>query len=137
MKEKNFFQKIIENIERILPMSFTGFLFFVFIIYLFVIVGRSIWVNYNSNKDLDVEDEKVALLQDQINTLKNEINYFQTYSYKEKQAREKLAYKAPGENVMVIPLDIQEDTIVESEVGEVQIKTPNYRLWGSFLFDDK
>lgn len=122
-------------IERYLPMSFGSLLLFLFTIYVFVLVGKSIWTNYNSNKSIDSEAATVADMEDDINMLKYQISYYQTASFKEKEARSKLAYKAPGENVMALPYDIQEENLNDVTYEEVKIKTPNYKLWWSFLFE--
>lgn len=115
-------------------MTFGSFLIFLFIIYLFFVVGKSIWTNYNSNKDIEAEEEKVAVLEDEILGMRNEINYFQTQSFKEKEAREKLGYKAPGEKVLSLPMDKEEEKVADKELGEVEIKTPNYRIWWKYFF---
>lgn len=137
MKKDNFFKRFVETFERYIPMSFSGFIIFLFVLYLFFIVGRSILVNYNSNQDLEAEALKIASLEDEITLMKNQINYYQTSSFKEKQAREKLGYKAPGESVISLPLDREEDKIIDAELGEVKIKTPNYSLWWSYLIENK
>lgn len=61
--------------------------------------------------------------------MKNEINYYQTSSYKEKQAREKLIYKAPGESVINLPVDTESEKTADPELGDVVLKTPNYVYW--------
>ena len=135
MNNKNLFQKFVDFVERYLPMSFSSFIIFVVTIYAFVIVGRSIWVNYNSNKDIQKQEENLTSLESEVKGLELQINYFQTLSFKEKEAREKLGYKAPGENVVSLPMDKEEDKVADKELGDVQIKTPNYILWWNYFFD--
>lgn len=116
-------------------MTLTSLIMFLFIIYLFFIVGRSVWINYNSNKALEDEAANIAALESEISLMKNQINYYQTSSFKEKQAREKLGYKAAGENIMALPLDKKEEKIADPVLGEVSIKTPNYRLWWQYIVE--
>ena len=137
MEKRNFFKSLIGNIERFMPMTFTSLLIFLFIIYSFFIVGRSIWINYNSNKELEVEANNIFALERKINLMQNQINYYQTSSFKEKEAREKLGYKAPGENVMVLSLDKEDEKIADPVLGEVAIKTPNYSLWWDYIVEGK
>lgn len=115
-------------------MSFGSFIIFLFILYLFFVVGRSIWINYNSNKDLDVQAAHIVDLQSGIKEMQYRINYYQTNSYREKEAREKLAYVAPGENVIALPVDKAEDRVVDKELGDVVVKTPNYQYWWKYFF---
>lgn len=124
------------GIERILPMTLGSFFIFLFTLYVFFIVGKSIYTNYLSNKELEKEELKIQNLEYNIQNLKNEINYYQTKSFKEKEARAKLGYKAPGENVIALPLDKEEEKVADKELGEVIIKTPNYVLWWKYFFDE-
>lgn len=116
-------------------MSISGLLTFLLVLYAFFLVGRSMLVNYNSNKDLEKQKEDIIALEEELELMKYQINYFQTNSYKEKQAREKLAYRAPGENVLIVPIDKEEDKIADQGIGEVVIKTPNYVHWWRYYFD--
>lgn len=131
----NFFRKIKEGIEKIIPMTLGNFVIFLVVLYMFFVVGRSIWVNYNSNKSLDDEAAKIDLLRDNITELENQIAYYQTQSFREKEARAKLGYRAPGENIMILPLDTEEEKVADVGLGEVNIKTPNYVLWWKYFFE--
>jgi cell division protein FtsB len=135
MERKGFFSKIKEGIETVLPMTLWNFVLFVFILYLLFIVGRSVWINYQSNKDLDTQRQKVAQLQSDVDMLEMEIAYYNTESFKEKEARAKLGYMAPGEKVISLPADKPEDKIADSGKVEQQIKTPNYRQWINYFFN--
>jgi len=134
---KAFFIKIQNYLEKILPMKVGSLLLFAFVLYLIFIVGRVIFINYNSNKSIGEEEKKVVVLTDEIQYLKFQINYFQTYSYKEKEAREKLGYIAPGESVVSLPIDSQIDKIADSGNIEASIRVPNYQLWFRYFFQKK
>ena len=131
---RQFIKKIVEKVEFYLPMSMGGLLIFVVIIYMFYVVGRSIWINYNFNKDLERQTEEIESLQDQITFMQYQINYYETSSYKEKQAREKLAYRAPGERVVALPIDKPEEGNPDSETTEVENRIANYKLWWQYFF---
>lgn len=122
-----------ESIERVLPMTMGSFLLFVFVVYLFVIVGKSVWQNYQSNKDIEKQQQRVEELKQNIDNLENEIAYYKTDAYEERQAREKLGYKALGESVISMPFDQPEDKIADIGSSEPIIKTPNYRLWWEYF----
>ena len=137
MENESRWKKFIHAIERFIPMTLTSLFMFLFILYLFFIVGRSIWINYNSNKELEDEAVNIASLEANINLMQNQINYYQTSSFKEKEAREKLGYKASGENIMALPLDKEEEKVADPVLGEVSIKTPNYRLWWQYIVEGR
>ena len=134
MDRKPFFKRLKEGVEKVLPMSVGGFILFIIVLYMLFNVGKSVWVNYSSNKEIDEESEKVIALEKEIDYMKNQIAYYQTNTYREKQAREKLGYIAPGEKALTLPVDEPEDKIVDAEIDEVKIKTPNYRLWWKYFF---
>ena len=134
-EKKNIFKRMISWIERYLPMSFSSFILFAFIIYLFIIVGRSIWSNYNSNKQLDSQEEELMAMEDEVQAMRYRISYYQTASFKEKEAREKLGYKAPGERVIALPVDEEQDKATDQAIGEVEIRTANYLLWWRYFFE--
>jgi hypothetical protein len=78
---------------------------------------------------------KISLLRENITELENQIAYYQTQSFREKEARAKLGYRAPGENMVILPLDTEEEKVADSGIGEVNIKTPNYVLWWQYFFE--
>ncbi len=136
VRKTNPIKKIKEFIEIYLPMTLGSFVIFIFILYFLYIVGKTTYVNYQSNKEISREETEINLAEEDLLFIRNQINYFQTKSYREKEAREKLGYKAPGESVLSMPYDIIKGENVEEEnAGEIRIKTPNYRLWWSYFFD--
>jgi cell division protein FtsB len=133
--DKGFFRNLIERIERYLPMTFGSLIMFVIILYLFVVVGRMVIINYKSNKSIDAEAVKVEGLRGEIEYLNNQIAYLQTNSFKEKEARAKLAYKAPGESVIALPIDQPEDKVEGSTpIADNAVKVSNPRLWIKYFF---
>jgi cell division protein FtsB len=132
--KKGFFRNLIEKIEYYLPMTIGSFLMFIVIIYLFVLVGRTVWLNFQSNKSIEAEAQTVTGLQNEIVYLNNQINYFQTNSYKEKEARAKLGYKGVGEKAIALPVDKAEDKVEDRSLGQAEIRIPNYRLWWQYYF---
>jgi cell division protein FtsB len=130
---KNLFIQLKERVEKLIPMRLGSFLLFLFIIYLLIIVGKTIWTNYKSNKSIVNEQAQIQKMQDELIMMQYQINYLQTYSFKEKEAREKLGYKAPGENVLSMPIDKEEDKETDSSLTEAEIRVPNYKLWYKYF----
>ena len=126
-KKENFYKKFVDRLEKFLPMTLNSLVIFLLVIYFFILVGRSIWTNYNANKSIEQETQTIISLQSDIQQLKDENNYYQTSSYKEEEAREKLGYIAPGEHVVSVPFDSDQEKVPDGEIGQVEIKTPNYR----------
>ncbi|MEI6498557.1 MAG: septum formation initiator family protein [bacterium] len=134
--KNNLFEKSKDKLEQILPMRLGSLALFAFILYMFFIVGRSVWANYNSNKSIEIEAQKVVALEEQIQYLKDQISYFETYSFKEKEARAKLGYRAPGESVLSLPIDKEEDKFADSGLTEAALRVPNYKMWKKYFFNN-
>lgn len=115
-------------------MSFGSLILFCFVVYMMIVVGKTVIANYNSNKDIEKDALNLVQMESDLHDLQNEINYDQTYSFKEKEARAKLGYKAPGENILSLPIDTQEEKMADSGLAEAKIKVPNYILWWQYFF---
>lgn len=133
---RNFWLKIKQKIERILPMAFNSLVLFAIIIYLLFTVAKTVWSNYKSDQDLAVQQQQIYKAEEDINMLQNEIAYYQTKTYKEKQARAKLGYIAPGEKIISLPSDKPEEQLTLQPNQVDDLKTPNYDLWYNYFFDD-
>jgi cell division protein FtsB len=134
---KSVLLKIKSSIEHVIPMTITSLALFCFVVYLLVVVSKSVVANYNSNKDIDKEGSKMALMAEQNIQLQNAINYYKTNSFKEKEARQKLGYKASGESVLSLPIDTQEEKLADTGLAQASIRQPNYSLWWQYFFEDK
>lgn len=130
----NIFTRIKNAIERIIPMTFGSLVLFLAVIYLLIIVGRAVWINYQSSKGIEEQEQKIADLQDEVRYLEFQVAYFQTDSFKEKEARAKLGYKAPGETVISLPTDAPADKVADSAQVQEVIKESNPRLWWKYFF---
>ncbi len=115
-------------------MTLNSLLLFIFVVYLLFNVGRSVYQNYNSNKDIEKEAAKLVGMEEEIHDMENRINYYQTYSFKEKEARAKLGYKAPGEKILSLPIDTMEDKISDSASMPMKVKETNCQLWLKYFF---
>ncbi len=133
MYDVNMLKKIKEGIERIIPMSLTSLFLFAVVVYMMIIVGKTVLANYAANGETDKEEAKLAQMEADIAYMEDQNNYYQTQSYKEKEARAKLGYKATGESVLSLPIDTPEEKISDSGVVEQKITVPNYRLWWEYF----
>ncbi|MEK7096594.1 MAG: hypothetical protein AAB881_01430 [Patescibacteria group bacterium] len=134
MKIRDLFSTAKEKIEKVMPMTFGNFVVFFLILYFITLVTRMTWNNYQSNKSIDAEGQKIDDLTQELTLLRYQISYYKTNSFKEKEAREKLAYKAPGEQVLMMPLDTPAESVADEGNSDPRIKIPNQHLWRSYFF---
>ena len=81
-------------------------------------------------------EEEVAGIQKEVVELDNLNTYFRTEDYQERLAREKLNYRAPGEQVVLIPEEdaTQTENELPQATADVSISTP-MRWWRIFFVD--
>lgn len=85
-------------------------------------------------------DSEISRLENQSNTLKKGnqqlselIKYLDTEEYKEREAREKLNLKRPGEQVVVLPEDSS-----SGQVASIQTDNqPNPQKWFTYFFNSQ
>ena len=113
--------------------------FFLIIIYILFLLGKTVWQNYGINQEIAKSEEETKQLQEENKRLENLIKYYQSTSYKEQEARLKLGYQKEGEKVFVVPKSQEEQGEEEETIAEKTKKNglaakPNYLKWWEFLF---
>jgi cell division protein FtsB len=115
---------------------------YLLILYTFFMLGRSIWINYQLNKEteklnLEIEEAKI-----QNQNLENLILYYKSDSFREVEARKKLGLKKPGETVVAVPVSKTSNFQVELETKKQNIsekedeeQISNWRLWWKLFFN--
>lgn len=100
------------------------------ILYLFYVVGKTLYQSYQVRKE--VEDLKTVITETQQNNkeLSEKIIYYQSASYREKIARERMGLQKPGEDVIVILPEEKAKVVNEDPDNGL----PNYQKWWNFFF---
>jgi cell division protein FtsB len=125
--------------------KFTIFLLMIFIVAsatLVVVVGLAAMEEYSRGMKiqaqitaLEEEAQRVAMENEQ---LQEKIEYFRTLAYKERQAKQKLDYKKPGERAIVVSgLDntIEQSDSSDGSPNQTQTEPQaNYVLWWRLFF---
>lgn len=101
-------------------------------------LGKSIWKNYLVVQNINAVKNEILNAETENKNLKNLIIYYQTDTYKELEARRKLGYKKPGENVLIIPeINPREET--KDNIGlpknnsDQENRTPNFFKWYHYV----
>ena len=130
---KRFWKKF--NIPSSRLLTFAAL---VVVIYAAFGLTRITWANYKVNQHIKDLQKNISKIEDDNLELKNEIAYYQTESYKEKEAREKLGLQKEGENVIVISgtnddkIDVQK--YQEQEPKKQLSPKSNYQAWWDYFF---
>lgn len=108
------------------------------IIFLLIMVSLAQEMNrrWQYQSEVDQLEKSAAQLQKNVVELENLNTYFRTPEYQERQAREKLNYRAPGEKVVLIP---QNDSAAQASRAVVPAAAPAAVpwLWWKIFFVDQ
>jgi cell division protein FtsB len=99
-------------------------------VYLCVSLGTTLKRNYDLDKQIAAMQLQISQLQDQRQQLAFQLQYYQTNSYQEREAKSKLGLVVPGENEIILPSP--------TPTSEVKTEAPkvhksNFQLWLDFL----
>jgi cell division protein FtsB len=114
--------------RRLHAGTWIGLIIALYIAYYLIITIKH---NYELQKQVTGLKGQITDLQDQQTDLKYKIQYYQTDSYKEKEARAKLGLQAPGEGVVILPHS--DDTHVSQLSKKPAPKKSNVQQWFDFL----
>lgn len=103
----------------------------VLIIYLVVVLAQTIKHNYTLGKQIEQLNSQITLLQDQKDQLAYSIQYYNTNSFRDREARSKLGLQLPGENVVIIPRP--SPTPPPAGAANASAKRSNLQQWFDFL----
>jgi cell division protein FtsL len=120
---------LMDWIKRLNPVALIGW---VLIVYLVLVLVQIIKHNYDLRAQINQLQGQITDLQNQQGQLKYELQYYQTESFQEKEARAKLGLQAPGEHVIVLPRP--KASAVPSAPAAPQPHKSNLQQWREFLF---
>ena len=102
--------------------------------YIVFIFSKTVWKNYTINQQIYTLQKEAEVLEQENLQLKNLVTYYQSDSYKEREARLLLNYKAPGEKVVAFPLNVQAtDDFKFQEIKNIDTRS-NPEKWFEFIF---
>ncbi len=100
------------------------------VLYLFYVAGKTLYQSYQVRKEVDDLKVSITELQQSNKDLGAQILYYQSPSYQEKIARERMGLMKPGEQVIVI-LPEAKNQVAEKDPDDA---LPNYQKWWNFFF---
>ena len=111
------------------------------IIYIFYLLGHSIWLNWTLKREIDQIKKDIVQIEEKNQNFENLILYYQSDSFKELEAREKLGLKKEDETVVSVPVK-KYDSTISSEEEKINllskkpvVKIANWRAWWSYFFE--
>jgi cell division protein FtsB len=90
---------------------------------------------YEIRKEILRLEQEIRKYERRIEDLRNSIAYYETLSFQERQAREKLQYQKPGEEVVIIPENTREPAEkIYPQTSREKSLLPNWRRWWLLFF---
>ena len=120
------------NVKKKEPFPIIYLLIILGLVYLGALTGTSIYKNYKTNREIVSMKSEIDDLKLQNENLKSLIAYYQTPSFKEKEARRKLGLVKPDEKMLIMTKEPPQPKPSAALPDESQ--KPNYRLWWEFFF---
>lgn len=114
-------------------------LVYALIAYVFFILGKSVYVNWTLKTQIDQAKSEISVINDNNQTLKNLIVYYQSDSFKELEAREQLGLKLPDEKVVAVPVKKYQNFQAESQAQVLTAgsgpsdELTNWQAWWSYF----
>ena len=112
------------------------FLFFLIAIFAFAFSSAKKEGDKNKNiySEMDRLEEQAVNLEKEKQNLSNLIAFFDTPSYKEREAKEQIGLQNPGEKVIVITR--KEEQNIEAPQKIKDAPKSNFRKWIKFIFGE-
>ena len=114
---------------------------FIIIVYAAFGLVKITWQNYQVNQKISSLQDEIKKSDEENFELKNKIDYYKTDAYKERQAREELNLQKPGEIVIVIPNNSQNEVNTkkkeETKTNEKSDYRSNIQKWREYFFGNK
>lgn len=128
-------------IKRFLVSKLFLFSISIILIALVVNVGKESYRKYQLKKEIDSLNASIEQLQGKNHQLSNLMEYFKQESYLEKEARLKLNLKKPGEQVVILSSDLDNDPSVSEDVLDQpesldSEETANHWKWWEYFFSN-
>jgi cell division protein FtsB len=103
------------------------------VVYLVVLLGQTIKRNFDLGNQISRLQVQAKQLQAQTDELSNRIQYYQTNSFREREARAKLGLQLPGESVIIIPQTTTSPSSLPGGNQRTKHPASHFSQWLNFL----
>lgn len=121
--------------SRILQPRIVVSLTLVIVLLILFSLGQEMNRRWQIEREVVKLEQEADAVQKQVTELANLNQYFRTPDFQERLAREKLNYRAPGEEVVLIPEDeqVSEVSISSQQIERVAVISIPLRWWNAFF----
>jgi cell division protein FtsB len=119
-------------VKKITNTSITNIAGGVLAIWILIALVQTVANNYKLEKQIETLHQQISVLQAQKDELGYNIAYYNTDSFKQRQARLRLGLEQPGENVIILPTP-SPTASPANDAAAAKAKRSNLRQWLDFL----
>jgi cell division protein FtsB len=105
----------------------------IIVVYLLVVLAQTVKRNYDLGNQIEDMKGQITQLQTQKDELSYNLQYYNTDSFRDREARSKLGLQLPGENVIIIPQPSARPTPQPSTNQKDSGSKSNFQQWFDFL----
>lgn len=105
---------------------------FIAFFYAFFALYKALYENYTISQKVKNLEAEVLILQQKNKEVESLNAYYQTDSFKEKEARARLSLARPGETILIIPGQKEEE--IKQIENDKKIPKTNWDLWYEYFF---
>ena len=110
---------------------------FVLLIVFSVSLAKEMYHKYQINKEIKEVQAEINSLEEKNEELKDLIEYLNTNSFKEIQARQQLGLQKEGEQAIAIQSAPEEEAMIVEQEEEPTVDKSNTERWWSYFFAKK
>ena len=112
---------------------------FIIVIIVGAELAQAIRREYKINQEINALKEEITSYSKENNDLEKMMEYYNTLSYKEKEARLKLNLQKPGEKTILVDSPDEEtpDMEIKKEIKSSLVGETNIKKWWNYFFEKK
>lgn len=105
----------------------------VIVVYLLVVLGQTVKRNYDLNNQITRLEAQKSLLEAQKSQLSDNIQFYGTDSFRQREARSKLGLQLPGESVIIVQKPAPAPSTAPKTADATTGSSSNFGQWMAFL----
>lgn len=113
--------------------------FTVFAVFVIVIIGisltKEIIRKIEVNRQIATLEQEIQSIEDQNAELSELVQYFNSSSFQEKEARSKLGLQGEGESVVIVPQELDVQATAEADQTATALNESNVSKWKRYFFN--
>lgn len=123
--------------SKVLSLRLLIFVGLILMVFFSISLGKEMYRKYQINKEITAVQEEINSLEQENQEMRDLIEYLNTNSFKEIQARQQLGLQKEGEQAIAIQSAPEEIQNVAGEEEAIEEEQTNTMKWWSYFFGNQ